>query len=389
MKDLKAIVSEKEEQSKEKQLLREGGGLRHLRGGASAGNLSGKNSFKDDIFNSKKSNSGIEKRNEKDLLEMELEKKSKNNKSNLEKKVALYDKMKNGEIGAVEAERAGFLVDFQNSDKIKHQDQGTHSSSQSQPITDAIEEEDDENVEIEDEFGRTFVVSRYSQKYQEYKQRLQLEQSESVRRQLEEERQHKIHRNAGGSYQQQYNGDDAGGDINQYGHKRPRQEPQHQWPVSTGRNREDCGEWNETLTAQEGQGMVDFNPVSSDLKSSSSSFHRSSRHDNRDKEEDRDDSDGPLSVVNGRVKSKWEFTLSVEEKNHLKDIAQETAINRAMKAAATQPSSNSASVVVEDSGGAGAGAGGGDSGNSLSRRDPKAERRELLRKKKEARLSAK
>jgi len=277
MLDLKAIVYEKEDQAKQTG----GESLRKSRGRQATGGRRGDS----DVF--QRSNKGVHARNQRDEEELETMSKKQRAKAALERKAALYDKLQRGEIE--DPEKHGFLVNFERKGPAEDTAAAVSAkpvSGQEHSFEDKLLEHPD-MAEITDEFGRTRVVHRRSQEYAEH---------------LERER--------------------GGG----HGVKRQREETegQAQWPVSSGHNRDECGDWA-GKHHKEGKGMLDFGGHEEPV------------------------------VVNGRVKSRWDVTLSNQEKEYLKEIAEETEANRA---AAPGPS---------------------------GKKDPKADRRELLRKKAEAR----
>ncbi|OQR98832.1 hypothetical protein THRCLA_21868 [Thraustotheca clavata] len=145
--DLKAIVFHEQERKK---ATSESTGLRYKRGARSKAS-----STKNDV------NAGIEKRRQRDeedkLLGDDEKAKKKRSRHMLIEKAKIYDQMARGERPASSQD---LLVNFNT--KTNHRDHEFTETSKKQT------QEDDDSVEITDEFGRTKKISKKSDEYQAY-----------------------------------------------------------------------------------------------------------------------------------------------------------------------------------------------------------------------------
>eukprot|EP00615_Pteridomonas_danica_P010658 CAMPEP_0114356594 /NCGR_PEP_ID=MMETSP0101-20121206/21073_1 /TAXON_ID=38822 ORGANISM="Pteridomonas danica, Strain PT" /NCGR_SAMPLE_ID=MMETSP0101 /ASSEMBLY_ACC=CAM_ASM_000211 /LENGTH=372 /DNA_ID=CAMNT_0001499093 /DNA_START=162 /DNA_END=1280 /DNA_ORIENTATION=+ len=365
-------------------ILKDSVGLRRNRG--AIGNIGSIPKHSQDIF--LESNQGIKDRNEKDLREYEEERKAKRNKTNLEKKVELYNKIKNGEISSENVKNAGFLVDFEqtiqnDSNDFNEDSQNSNKNGERNSIDNCTIDDNDSNdeIEIQDEFGRSVFVLKKSMEYKEYQTKLKNEQNEAIRQQQQDEDENNYNKDDFNQYGRQHSSSSGSGDGGK---------SETLWPVSSGRDREDCGEWDPTLVKKgikQGRGLKDF------YESKNSSD---------------DDVSKSGGGINGRVKSKWEFTLSSTEKAYLKDISEETNASRLRAAAAAasskplgnsghhqeegqRPPSSTSDEQIQRTGDSSeqshtlCSSSSSSSMKQSSRKDVKAERREKLRKKREDR----
>jgi hypothetical protein len=404
MLDLKAVVSEKEEERMKKKRAASGFGeedeqqLRRLRG-TTGGDLGAVGASKD-VF--ARSNKGITDRQAADSEALDAEKaRKRRGKSSgvLEKKAELYEKLKRGALDPEAAKKAGFLVDFEAKQPAGssypsefasgagHRGSSEEASWQDRArkpeVDDDVEEEARERgtetgeVEVEDEFGRCMVVPRGSQEHLAHQSR---------RRALAEEQEAEIAKQQGeeddvSARQQQQRGDEQfrAGDRHQQQQGQQHEQQQHHWPVSSGAQRPDCGDWgvggDTDDNGDRGRGLGEFyDDVEGALASRGDGV-----------------GDGVGGGVGGGVKSKWDQTLSDRDKGFLREVIAEEkqhAVSKkaAVAGAAVGSSSSSlgsaghaAAAPVAGAVAASAGGGGGQ------RRDFKAERRELLRKKAEER----
>ena len=360
MLGLKALVSEQEEASRLRQ-QQKGGDLRRYRGEAAlnAASASAVASSRD-IFTSR-SNRGIEERSAADEV-ARAEAAARRSKTRaadvLSQKAELYDRLKRGEIDPEAAKAAGFLVEFDAADHTESagggelgvrgkdllmgfgQDltQREETPAETTQKTAAPPTLPRGMVEIEDEFGREMVVAVGSSEHGAFIARqaaaTRANAGDGSQRSYEDwERDPKRHRGSSGC-------NDSGGGG-------------QQWPVSNGAGRSDCGEWERDPEgeAAAGRGLGEFCGGG-----------------------DSGPFGGPVSV-GGRVKSKWEQTLSSEEKQYLAAISAETAVGRAKALSGSAPRAQGADSVTPVS-------------SAPVKRDLKAERREMLRKKIEAREKA-
>ena len=157
----------------------------------------------------------------------------------------------------------------------------------------------------------------------------------------------------------------------------PPPQQQQQWPVSSGRGREGCGEDEDGGAAGsggEGRGLAEFGLLGAYSNPGVCNVGGNAGED--------------MVVLNGGVRSRWEAggggVLSADEKKYLVGISEETAQGRARVAAAGTAAGFAGAAAGTVMTGAAAPRAAAEAALP-GRRDVKAERRELLRKKKEAR----
>eukprot|EP00613_Pedinella_sp_CCMP2098_P073410 CAMPEP_0171912782 /NCGR_PEP_ID=MMETSP0993-20121228/11358_1 /TAXON_ID=483369 /ORGANISM="non described non described, Strain CCMP2098" /LENGTH=436 /DNA_ID=CAMNT_0012546689 /DNA_START=3 /DNA_END=1313 /DNA_ORIENTATION=+ len=399
--DLQAIVSEKEEERSKKKRAGESFGDDHeqqlrQRRGAGAVNVMGGPGTDRDVFS--RANTGVAGRQAADAEALNLERARKRGRGKsgiLERKAELYERLKRGDVASEDAKKAGFLVDFETNQQHPSKDQlssllpvefsgggggaGRHEEyNGSGGSCDSFYPEEtsgSDEVEVEDEFGRMVVVRRGSEEHRDYLARKRAEAAEQaaeVTRQQQEEdaaAAAAVSKAKSGGSRDHIADNQRQIPSNPLRSQKGHQLQQQQWPVSNGARREDCGEWASTADeggderSQEGQGLRDFYDDLDDLPSSSAARG---------------------GGVGGGVKSRWDQTLSARDKGYLKEV-----IAEGHQISVSSCSNGSVPMLPsgdqrEDSAEAGA-AGANKISSKNQRRDPKAERRELLRKKAEAR----